>query len=911
MHILLKKAIKERFGKLNPLQLEAFKVIARDKKSVLIVAPTGSGKTEAAIIPALDVILQENLPPISVLYIAPLKALNRDLLERLRWWGEKLGLRVEVRHGDTPYSRRARQVKNPPHILIITPETLPIILTMKSLRPFLKNIRFVIVDEVVELVDNKRGAQLSLNLERLALIADFLRIGLSATVGNEREIMEWLKAQEIVKPRIKKRYKVTVLYPKPKEEDKELAEKLKVPLEVAARLRVLWEIVEKYNRALIFVNTRQFAEILAHRLKIWGKPVEVHHGSLSKEARIEAERKLKEGEIKALICTSSMELGIDIGDVDVVIQYMSPRQVNRLIQRAGRSRHRLWEVSEAYIIATSPEDYLQSLVIAKRAMEGKLESVRPYKNALDVLAHFIVGLLIEYREIKLNEPYRLAKEAYPYRDLKWEEYLEVVKLLEDAGIVKVVNDILKLGRRSYKYYFENLSTIPDEVSYLVLDVGSGKIVGRLDENFVMEIEEGSEFIMHGRSWFVIEISEDGRIIKVRESGNVEGAIPSWEGELIPVPYEVAIEVGRLKRMLLYEVDKAMEIMKGVNIDPGDLESIREELVSDKFSTDRDVIIEVLKKVAIIHADFGNKINEALARYVWSLLSLKYGMVFSIRSYAHAIVIWAPFTLNPEEIKELLLVRGRVEDIVIRGIKFSPIYKWKMLNVARRIGALSKTARIRSVEKLFEGSIIEKETLNEILQEKIDINGASRVLSKMERGEIRVRGFITEKPSKVASQYLQYSGEFLLTIPLDEKEIEDMFYRSLLEKELVFVCTNCGWSWRTKVGRVMDREDIKCPKCGSVMLAPLHPLDAESFTKALKKIRQGKSPTKEEERSYLKGLKASDLFRVYGKHALLALATYGVGVEGASRVLGSVPSSKLIKELMKLEKMYIKTRKFWD
>ncbi|WP_297513579.1 DEAD/DEAH box helicase, partial [Thermococcus sp.] len=555
--------IRERFGRLNRLQQDAFREVSSGK-SVLIIAPTGSGKTEAAVLPVFNEILEEGLKPISALYIAPLKALNRDLLERLEWWGRKLGITVEVRHGDTSSYRKAKQTKNPPQMLIITPETLGVILTVKSLRKHLSNVKFVIVDEIVELVDNKRGSQLLLNLERLAEIADFKRIGMTATVGNEEEVRDWLKAETIVKPNWKKSYRFHVLYPKPKEEDRELAEKLSVSPEIASRLRILWEIVEKHGKALIFTNTRQFAEVLAHRLKAWEKPVEVHHGSLSKEARVRAEKALKEGKIKALICTSSMELGIDIGDMDVVIQYMSPRQVNRLVQRVGRAKHRIGEISEGYIIATNVEDYLQSLVIAKRALEGRFEAVEPI-GGLDVLAHFVVGLLIEYKRLPRERPYEIAKRAYVYRDLSWSDYLDVLRVLEDARLVGYdeESDLLYLRRGAFQYYYENLSTIPDEVSWRVFDAKSGHVIGRLDESFVMDLEEGMEFVMNGRSWIVLKIDDEARLLKVRESKSLESAIPSWEGEMIPVPFGVAFEVGRLRRELAFDFNKASDLLEGV------------------------------------------------------------------------------------------------------------------------------------------------------------------------------------------------------------------------------------------------------------------------------------------------------------------------------------------------------------
>lgn len=214
-----------------------------------------------------------------------------------------------------------------------------------------------------------------------------------------------------------------------------------------------------------------------------------------------------------------MELGIDIGDVDVVIQYMSPRQVNRLVQRAGRAKHRIGEVSEAYIITTNVEDYIQSLIIAKHALEGRFEPVEPI-GGLDVLAHFVVGLLVEYKRLPRERPYEIARRAYVYRDLSWEDYLDTLKVLEDARIIGYDEETNQLYLRrggAFQYYYENLSTIPDEVSWRVIDAKSGHIVGRLDESFVMDLEEGMEFVMGGKSWIVLKIDDEAKIIKARES----------------------------------------------------------------------------------------------------------------------------------------------------------------------------------------------------------------------------------------------------------------------------------------------------------------------------------------------------------------------------------------------------------
>ena len=914
MHILLRKAIEEKFGRLNELQLRAFGEISSGK-SVLIIAPTGSGKTEAAVLPVLDAILKNDLKPISALYIAPIKALNRDLLERLEWWGAKTGIRVEVRHGDTSAYKKAKQTKNPPHLLIITPETLGVILAMKSLRAYLRNVKFVIVDEVAELVDNKRGVQLVLGLERLSEIAEFQRIGLSATVGNEEEIREWLKADAVVKPSLRKEYSVKVLFPSPDERDLRLAEKLKLPVDVATRLRVLWDIVEKHKRALIFTNTRQFAEILAHRLKAWGKPVEVHHGSLSKEARIQAEKSLKEGKIKALICTSSMELGIDIGDVDVVIQYMSPRQVNRLIQRIGRARHRLGEVSKGYIITANVEDYLESLIIAQRAIEGKLERVKPYENALDVLAHFVVGLLIEYKHLPKDKPFEIAKRAYPYRNLKWEDYEGVLNLLQEAHLIGYDEDkgVLFLRRGAYAYYYENLSTIPDEISYRVFDVSSGHIIGRLDESFVMDLEEGMEFIMNGKSWILLGIDEEAKLLKVRESKSLESAIPSWEGEMIPVPLEVALDVGRLKRELLFDLERAKRIIEDVEFSEEELRKAKEILErQEPLSTDRDVGIESLPKALVIHADFGNQVNEVIGRFVWSFLSMRYGKVFTMRAQAHAIVFKTPFQLNPSEVKSYLLQDGRALPFVIsKSLRESTVYRWRMLNVAKRIGALRREAKIRKVEKLFEGTIIEKETLNELFHDKLDIENATKIFDKIKSGMIRIKTTLNSEPSPLAQLNINIGGELLISGELEKDEILELFKERLLDTEVMLVCINCGWSSRTKVSRLGERlKYLECPKCSSRMIAVAHPIDAEAFLKAFKKLKQGKKLEKSEEKAYRKLIKAADLVQSYGFDAVLALASYGTGPDTAARLLSQYRGEALLVALMEREREFIRTRRFW-
>jgi ATP-dependent Lhr-like helicase len=433
----LQKLIKEK-GFIEPTlpqKLGIPEILAG--KNVLIIAPTGVGKTEASILALFDKIQKENNKPISLLYITPLRSLNRDLLDRLCWWADKLDLDIGVRHGDTSQKERAAQRELPPHILITTPETLGAILPGKIMREHLKNVKYLVVDEIHELVESKRGIQLSLLLERLANIADFQRIGLSATVGSPEIVAEFLgKDVKIIRAEAEKKYDIKVEFPKPGLKDKALSDDLFIGAETTARLRRLYDLITSHKSVLAFTNTRETAEVLSSRLRQLDRELkqDVHHGSLSKERRIKSERSFKKQELKSLIATSSLELGIDIGSIDLVIQYLSPRQVAKLIQRAGRAGHAVGQTSKG-IILSGDEDLFESAVIGKHAMEKKLEQVKIHDKALDVLTNQIIGLCMDEYEMDEDKIYNTIKKAYPYKDMKRQELSELLKFLESIGLV--------------------------------------------------------------------------------------------------------------------------------------------------------------------------------------------------------------------------------------------------------------------------------------------------------------------------------------------------------------------------------------------------------------------------------------------------------------------------------------------
>ena len=520
---LLAKPIRDALAELSfsePTlpQSMAFSPIL-DGENVLLIAPTGSGKTEAVLLPIFSKLIQEETKKgISVVYITPLRALNRDLLKRLTFWANRLGISVEVRHGDTEVKLRRRQAISPPQMLVTTPETLQAILPGSRMKQHLSRVRYVVLDEVHELASSKRGVQLTIALERLYEVvgSEFQRIGLSATVGNPDEVAKFISGMRrnvrIVQALLTKGYKYSVENPHPIDIDFDLAGKLGTASEAVARIRRLTELVDSHKSTLIFVNSRTIAEMLGHKFNQLGRAdIAVHHGSLSREERVRIEDEFKAGVLKAIICTSTLELGIDIGNVDLVIQYLSPRQVSSLIQRVGRSGHRLDMLSEGVIITAFPDDTLESTAAVRNARENRLEPLLIHEEALDVLAHQVVGTLMDKGSIGLKELLAIVRRAYPYRKLRQDTLLDVIYFLARLGELRYEQEgkVLKRARKTRSYYFENLSMIPDERRYPIVNVISDRKIGTLGDEFMaLRARVGLNFIVRGKVWRIVQIEEE-------------------------------------------------------------------------------------------------------------------------------------------------------------------------------------------------------------------------------------------------------------------------------------------------------------------------------------------------------------------------------------------------------------------
>jgi len=894
-------------------------------ENVLLIAPTGTGKTEAAALPIFHKILAGERQGTQAVYITPLRALNRDMLRRFHEWGEKLHVTVAVRHGDTSQADRRRQALKPPDLLITTPETLQIMLTGKLLRKNLSTVRTVVVDEVHEMASTKRGSQLAVLLERLAENAgDFQRIGLSATVGSPEVVAKLLvgtgRSCRIVQTVVERASDFRVVSPQPSRADYAMASTLECDPRLAAQIRFIREMV-RTRKCLIFVNTRQAAEVLGSRFRQLGEPIGVHHGSLSVEARVEAEEAFKGGALQGLICTSSMELGIDIGDVDHVIQYSSPREVSRLLQRVGRAGHRIGLVSSGTIIATCADDVAEGAAIARRAAAGELEPIKIHEKPTDVLANQIVGLEMDFGDIPLEKVHRIVTRAYPFRDLTQDELKAVVDQIEEHRLVRQDGGILQRTRKAREYYIENLSMIPDEKRYNVYDVVGRRSVGTLDEAFVVSFAQpGASFVTKGEIWEITEIEENEiKVVPIHRSGE----IPSWTGEEIPVPFDVAQEVGRIRRMIRETLESgaseqtAMDELCGRY--PLDDEAAAELVDLVKKQLDQNlpvpdescVVVEGGGEGAIVNCCFGHKTNDTLGRVITSILSAKFGSSVALQIDPYRIELTLPKSLLAEEIAKIIedLDPDYVEPILEMTLKNTTLLRWKMVHVARKFGAFSRDIDYQRVSMakllaVFEGTPMYREALREIYHDRLDILRAKNMLERMRSGSIKI---ITSSLSPIGTGG-RGGGRDVTSPEHADAAVIDLLKNRIMNDRVLLFCVNCK-KWKSM--RLVERvpEQPECPLCGSRMVAALKPWEEEEI-KVVKKPEKKK--TAEDRRRTKRVFRNANLVLSYGKTAAIALASRGLGPDTAARVIGKRQRDELefYRDILKAEREYARTKRFW-
>ena len=729
---------KKGWQGLNSIQLKAYNEITNGKNT-LIIAPTGSGKTEAALLPILDIMLKEKAEPVTVLYITPLKALINDLYERITWWASQLGFIVSRKHGDVSKGERARRTRKIPHIIITTPESLKIDLDWaSSFRVNYKNLKFVVVDEVHELVGTKRGVQLAILLERLKHLTgrDIQRIALSATIGDPEKVARFVFGSSerdiaIVRPRVTKPIRIKVDYASGEDVFEESA-------------RLVSKEIE--GKTIVFVNSRFIAERLQDYLnKIGMKDIYVHHSSVSAEIREKAEKMFKEGSIRAVVATKTLELGIDVGEVEKIVQYRSPPQVSSLLQRIGRSGHRMGIESKGAIITLDPVDYLVSVATAKLALEGWIEEPADTIIPLDVVSRELVGITLEHGEASTDLYYDILKGVGSfYRNLGREDIEKLVNYLLRNKLLVRKNGALKVGPTFYKIwrfkdhdrpwwaksFAEFFTVIPRNEAFTVYY--KRKPIGSIDSSYVYRhLREGDTIRLAGSLWQVKEINEQLRSIEVVK-GRGEGEIPLWRGETFsrsPVIAETAYgiltslaERGTYDRPDTLETDlkgdKELELMAR------EYKEIRAPIPS------RDLmLVEQFNDEYVFQYPTGNRISETLGAILSFMISKKHGLGTYYRSSTMGFSVKAPGGVNPLDLL-LSLDPEDIDQLAVKAALRTPYYNLVTSEIRASFGIVVKADPE-------EDQILLKDALKQVIYRIFDVEGVKRFLQKLKSNEIKI------------------------------------------------------------------------------------------------------------------------------------------------------------------------------
>jgi len=924
-------------GKPTPPQALAIPPILAGK-NVLLIAPTGSGKTEAALFPVLDRMAGKESDGIRLLYITPLRALNRDMQGRLTRMCAALGLTSDIRHGDTPPKDRRRQTAKPPDVLITTPESLQAILPGKAFRRHLRRLETVIIDEVHQLVRDRRGTQLTVGLERLEAVAEkpFQRIGLSATVGEPKVVALYFGGKEpleILQALADKEMEFRVEWPRPNDEDFETARELYTSPETAAAMNLMNDLIEEHRSTLVFVNARDIAELIGHRFSLLDTPVAVHHGWLPRTERERAESEFRAGKLKALVCTSTLELGIDIGTVDLALQYMSPRQVTSLIQRVGRAGHTLQRVSKGVTLAVHGDDALEAVAAALAAKERALEPLTVHRHARDVLHHQIVGCVLDHggRE-EIAAIRSLVARAHPYADLPPDAFDRVVKLIVDLRILRQEGETLAVTARTRKYYYENLSTIRDERRYPAIDLATQKPVGIMGEEFMMvRARRGHHFIVRGRTWEIKQIGQDGTLY-VTAVSDPQAQLPGWDGPMLPVLYSLAIRTSSLRRRMDEALAKdpaeaAAAVEKEWPLNKTAVQRLVKEIAEHRkiapVPSDRCVLVEGFDRFLIVHAGFGEVVNETLGDLLEELLARK-NLVRHWWADAHRILLELVIDTKDLDLEEITADLFGIDDaelersLQILTDEHLPIGVY-MKFIAERMGALQRGlmvdgGQMNSIELRFRNTPIHEEGVREALLLHTDYAAIREIFGGIRSKRIRLATHRSlERPTPLGYHILRRFVEAPeLFSPEAEREGNLERMRLAVNADRVnLLCFECGQF--TDDHRISELpEKPACAKCASHILGVLT-WGAWPVRESLERKRMKIALSEDEAKQLARVRQTADLVAVYGKRAVIAQSIYGIGPQTAAKILAKMheDDAALFSDLFDAKLKYITTRQFWD
>jgi len=799
---LVRKWFFSRFKEFSLPQLFGVLPI-HSRENILISAPTGATKTLTAFLSILNELVDSSEKgiledKIYCIYISPLKALSYDievnlvtpLKEMETIAGKELNIRVAVRTGDTSSYERSKMLKRIPHILITTPESLAILLNSFKFRENLKSIEWVIVDEIHALAENKRGTHLSVTLERLNRICNFSRVGLSATVSPLEEIAKFLVGNErdckIADVPFVKKMDLKVICPLPDlinvDYDKLNSETYKL----------LDDLIQSHKTTLIFTNTRSATERVVHHLKErfpekYIENIGAHHGSLSKRHRRNIEQLLREGKLKVVVCSTSLELGIDIGYIDLVVLLSSPKSVARALQRIGRSGHRLDAVTKGRFVVLDRDDLVECAVLLKNAIEKKIDNVHIPTNCLDVLAQQIHGIALEEKQ-KAEDVYNLIKRSYCYRNLSRKDFYEIVDYLagnfaplEDRNVYakiwydKETGMIGRKGKMSRVIHVTNIGTIPEEAMVQV-KIGNEHI-GMIDEAFLERLKSGDIFVLGGNT-YRFKFSR-GMVAQVEPVSGKKPTVPSRFSEMLPLSFELALEIGKFRRLMEDKLrnNTKEETLKFIHdylyVDEMAANAIYEYfkeqlLYAKEIPTDKKIIVEHYsdgeKKYAIFHTLFGRRVNDVLSRAVAFAISRLYhkdaeigindnGFYVAYRKGVEATNAFKK--IKSSELRKILelaierteVLKRRFRHCATRSLMILRSYKGTTKKVGRQ--QVSSMILLNAVKRISNDFPILKEARREVLEDLMDIENAEKVIKEIESGNIKIKEISTTIPSPFA------------------------------------------------------------------------------------------------------------------------------------------------------------------
>jgi ATP-dependent Lhr-like helicase len=831
------------FAAPTPAQLEAWPAI-RAGKHTLVAAPTGSGKTLSAFLAAIDDLVREGvqgpLPDETrVVYVSPLKALANDIERNLR--APLAGIRAEldvlgypaveittlVRTGDTPQSERTRMRKRAPHIVVTTPESLYILLTSASGRKMLSTVRSVIVDEIHAVAPNKRGAHLALSLERLAALAGpkLVRIGLSATQKPIEEIGRFLVGTggecNIVDTGHVRARDLSVEIPASPLEAVMSGE---VWIQVYDRLAGL---VNEHRTTLVFVNTRRMAERVAKHLtdRLGKGNVTSHHGSMAREHRLDAEQRLKRGELKALVATASLELGIDIGDVDLVCQLGTTRSIAAFLQRVGRSGHAVGGMPKGRLFPLSRDELVECAALLDAVRRGELDRIEIPENPLDVLAQQVVAE-VSGQEWKEEDLFQLLVRAYPFRNLEKRAYREVLQMLAAGFDTRrgrrsaylhrdAVNGVLRGRRGAGLTAMTSGGTIPDTADYAVVLEPQSTPIGTVNEDFAIESLAGDVFQLGNTSYKILRVERG--TVRVEDAKGAPPGIPFWLGEAPGRTLELSQSLSRL------HASYSRDYLAGMGLNEAATEQVLEYLTAAKavFGTLPSLDTVILERFfdesggqqLILHAPFGSRINRAWGLALRKRMCRKFNFELQAAATENSIVLSLSTSHSfPLEDIARYLHSNSVRPLLVQALLDAPMFatRWRWdattaLALPRFRGGRKLAPQLARMEaedllaSVFPDQVacgenivgdrevpdhpLVAQTVDDCLHDAMDIDGLENVLRRMENGEIAIVARDLTEPSPLALEVLTARPyAFLDDVPLEERRTHAVMARRYLDPQ---------------------------------------------------------------------------------------------------------------------------------